>query len=60
MFCHKVTFLTAEGLILPGEQEQAAAPGREVAPVAQLAAVPALLSAGEALAALKLGATIIS
>ena len=55
-----MTILTAEGLILPGEQEQAAAPRREVAPVAQLAAVPALLSAGEALAALKLGATIIS
>ena len=49
-----ITDLTTEGLVLPGQQVEAASPRGEVAPVAQLAALSILLATRETLPALKL------
>ena len=48
------TDLTTEGLILPGQQVEAASPRGQVAPVAQLAALSILLATRETLSAFKL------
>ena len=49
-----ITDLTTEGLVLPGQQVEAASPRGEVAPVAQLATLSILLATRETLPALKL------
>ena len=50
----EASILTAEGLVLPGEEVEAPPAWGEIAPVAQLAALPIPLSTRETLTTLKL------